>query len=143
VYEHNLYTDSLVKPFKDSIVSINFKNINTTGNKALDDLKAAVQKVKPGQAIDSGVMDGYLATDMFVQALKTAAKNGKSNITRANVQKAASTMTWQIKDLAGPTKYPASTVAPTPTCREVVVSDGTAWNTVEPYTCNTHAYPVK
>jgi ABC-type branched-subunit amino acid transport system substrate-binding protein len=142
-FEHNLYTDSLVKPFKDSIVAIPHHNINETGNAALDKLKASVEEVEPGTKIDSGVMYGYMATDMFLSALKKAANGDKSKITRDSVQKAAATQTWQIKDLAGPTKFPDSTVAPTPMCREIVKSDGTAWQTVVPYSCNTLSYKVK
>jgi hypothetical protein len=56
-------------------------------------------------------MAGYLSTDMFIQALKTAAKNGKSGITPANVQKAAMNQTWQTPGLAGPTIYPKATVS--------------------------------
>ena len=64
---------------------------------------------------------------MFIQALKTAAKKGKSDITPENVQKAAANQTWQIKGLAGPTTYPQSTVSAYPACSAEVLSDGTAW----------------
>ena len=48
------------------------------------------------------MMAGYLSTDMFIQALKTVAKKGKSNITPENVQKAAMNQTWQLKGLGDP-----------------------------------------
>jgi ABC-type branched-subunit amino acid transport system substrate-binding protein len=140
IFEHDLYTDSLVKPFKGTISAIPFANIDTPGDPNVAKLKAAVAKVKPDYKIDSGVMYGYLSTDMFISALKIAAKKGKSNITPEGVQKAAATQTWQIKGLAGPMKYPVATVHPVPLCREIVASDGTTWKTVEPYTCNTRAY---
>lgn len=142
VFEHDLYTDALVKPFAGSITSQSFQNV-TTKNAAYDKLRAAVEKVKPGQPIEVGVMYGYLGTDMFIQALKLAAKNGKSGITRANLQKVASTMTYELKGVAGPTKYPASTLDPTPMCRGVLKSNGKTWETVEPYTCNMKSYNVK
>jgi ABC-type branched-subunit amino acid transport system substrate-binding protein len=142
-FEHNIYTDLLVKPFEGSIVAIPHHNLNETGNAALEKLKASVAEISPGTKLDTGIIDGYLSTDMFIQALKKAAKGGKSNITRDRVQKAASTMTWQIKDLAGPTRYPASTVTPTPLCREVVKSDGTQWVTVVPFSCNDKGYKIK
>jgi ABC-type branched-subunit amino acid transport system substrate-binding protein len=140
--EHDLYTDALVKPFKGTISAIPFTNLDNTTDPVIAKLKAAVDKVQPGTPLDSGVMYGYLSTDMFIQALKTAAKNGKSGITQANVQKAAAHQTWQIKGLAGPISFPASTVHPVPLCREIVASDGATWNTVEPYACNTRAYKV-
>jgi ABC-type branched-subunit amino acid transport system substrate-binding protein len=142
-FEHNIYTDLLVKPFAGSIVAIPHHNLNETGNAALDKMKASVEQVKPGQQIDSGIMYGYLTTDMFISALKKAAAKGKANITRDSVQKAAATQTWELKGLAGPTEFPASTVAATPMCREIVKSDGTKWVTVVPYSCNTKRYVVK
>jgi ABC-type branched-subunit amino acid transport system substrate-binding protein len=141
-YEHELYTDLLVKPFAGSVTSQSFRNV-TTQNPGYDKLRAAVEASKPGTKVDVGVMYGYLSTDMFIQALKLAAKNGKSGITRQNVQKAASTMTWEVPGVAGPTKYPASTVTPTPMCREVMKSNGTSWETVEPFACNMKAYKLK
>ena len=142
-FEHNIYTDSLVKPFAGSIVAIPHHNLNETGNAALDKMKASVEQVEPGTQLDTGVVNGYLSADMFIAALKKAAEGGKANITRDRVQKAASTMTWELKGLAGPTKYPASTVAPTPLCREIVKSDGTQWVTVVPFSCNTTSYKLK
>jgi len=75
--------------------------------------------------------------------LKTVAKKGKSAITPEAVQKVASTQTWQIKGLAGPTSYPKSTVSPYPTCTSLVVSDGSKWSTVEPFGCSNKQFPVK
>jgi ABC-type branched-subunit amino acid transport system substrate-binding protein len=141
-YEHNIYTDALVKPFAGSIVALSFHNPNVS-NPGMDKMKASVAAVSPGTKVDSGVLYGYMEADMFIQALKKAAKGNKSNITRDSVQKAASTMTWELKGIAGPAKYPESTVKPTPMCREIVKSDGTAWNTVVPYSCNTLVYKVK
>jgi ABC-type branched-subunit amino acid transport system substrate-binding protein len=142
-FVHNLYTDALVKPFNGSMVGIPYHNLDATGNPALDKMKAAVAKVKPDQKIDTGVIYAYLMTDMFISALKKAANGKKANITPENVQKAAATQTWEIPGLAGPIKFPASTVSPTPLCRELVRSDGTTWQTVVPYHCSNTVYQVK
>ena len=142
-FESELYTDALVKPLAGSISAIPHHNLIETGNPTLEKMKASVEAVAPGTKLDSGVMYGYLETDMFIQALKKAANGKKANITRENVQKAAATQTWEIKGLAGPTKFPASTVASTPLCREIVKSDGTQWQTVVPFSCNTKGYKVK
>jgi hypothetical protein len=77
---------------------------------------------------------------MFIQALKTVAKKGKSNITPEAVQKAASTMTWQIKGFMGPIEYPKSTVMTHPACGTVAVSDGTTWVTKVPFSCSSKTY---
>ncbi len=141
VYQSFLYSDALLKPMNGSVAAINFVNLNES-TPALTQMKADVQAVKPGAAIDTGVATAYFTTDMFIQALKTAAKKGKSNITPEAVQKAASTQTWQIKGLAGPTKYPNSTVKSYPACTSLVLDDGTAWKTVQPFACSTKGYPV-
>ena len=108
-------------------------------------MKQDLDAYKPGtsERIDTATIAGYASTDMFIQALKTVAKKGKSNITPANVQKAAARQTWQIKGLAGPTTYPQSTVSPYPTCTALAMSDGTTWSTVEPFACSKKQYPVK
>jgi ABC-type branched-subunit amino acid transport system substrate-binding protein len=139
-FEHNSYDDRVAASFNGTIVANPFQN-PVDGGPAYDTLNKYVNEVKPGQKLDSGVLYGYLQTDMFIQALKTAAKS-KAGITRANLQKIAATQTWEVKGLAGPTTFPASTVTPTPLCRSVVKSDGTKWVTVEPYSCTTKTYKV-
>src|SRR5262249_20943145 len=123
-------------------VSTFYTNLNepTAG---VTQMKKDVNAVKPGVALDISVVSGYLSTDMFIQALKTAAKNGKSGITPENVQKAAAKQTWQIKGLAGPLQYPASTVKTTPYCNSISAdTDATAWKTVVPYSCSSKSYPI-
>jgi hypothetical protein len=135
-YQHFLYTDALVRPLANTYAQVNFLPVNTTGNKALDQMKADIEEFKPGSPIDSGAVTAYFATDMFIKALKTAAKQGTSSITPEAVQKAAMRQTWQLKGLGGPTHYPEATVKSTDACSAIVKSDGTAWETVVPYTCN-------
>ena len=78
----------------------------------MNQMKADFDAFQSGAAAkaDTGMVAGYLSTDMFIQALKKVAAKGKSNITPANVRKVASTLTWQIKGVAGPTTYPTATV---------------------------------
>jgi ABC-type branched-subunit amino acid transport system substrate-binding protein len=143
-FESNLYSDQLAKVFEGSIVAIPYQNPADATSPGIQKLTDALNKVKPGEKVDAGVLYGYMTTDMFVSALKKAyAKDGKAGITPDKVQQAAATQTWQIKDLAGPTKFPASTVKDTPSCRTIVKADGTGWTTVEPYSCTTLTYPVK
>jgi branched-chain amino acid transport system substrate-binding protein len=136
-----LYSDVLIKSMAGSTAFIFTENL-TAKTPALDQLRASVEAVKPGAAVDSGTAAGYTATDMFIQALKTIAKKGKANITPETLQAAAMNQTWKMPGLAGPTKYPQSVVAPTPYCLGLVLSDGTAWNTVEPFTCSAKRFPV-
>ena len=140
-YVSSLYSSFLTKAMDGSAANINFVNPseNTAG---LRQLKKDVAAVQPDAQIDSGVVASYAATDMFIQALKTIAKKGKSNITPENLQKAAMNQTWKIDGLAGPITYPNSTAAPYPTCNAEVQSDGTAWNTVTPFACSKKQFKV-
>ena len=65
------------------------------------------------------------------------------DITPENVQKVAVTLTFEIKGLYGPTKYPESNVISTPSCGAIVLANGTGWDTVEPYACSTKTYKVQ
>ena len=142
VYQSPLYSDLLLKPMKGSVASIQFVALNQS-NAAIDQIKSDVKAVAPKQAIDTGVLTGYWTTDMFIQALKTVVdKAGKSYISPANVQKAASTMTWQMKGLVGPVEYPAATQKSTPACTSIVLDTGTEWKTVVPYKCSSKGWPV-
>jgi hypothetical protein len=107
----------------------------------MDRMKADIEAVGTSASkINYGAMMGYTSTDMFIQALKTVAKKGKSNITPENVQKAASTMTWKMDGVMGATEYPKTTVYSYPSCLAVYDSNGTAWTTAVPLVCSTKTY---
>jgi ABC-type branched-subunit amino acid transport system substrate-binding protein len=143
IFNHSLYTDALVKPFAGSTVTLASENFAATGIPALDLMKADVEKTKPGQKIDSGVVAGYASTDMFLSVLKKVAKSGKPKITPENIRKAAAKNTWELKGLVGPTVYPTASNRPVPFCSALAISDGTKWNTLEDYSCSTKTYPIK
>ena len=143
IFQHALYTDAFVKTFKDTIVTASNANFNATGIPSLDQMNADITKVAPGTKMDGTVFSGYASTDMFIQALKQAAKGGKSAITPTNVQKIAAKQTWQMKGLTGPIVFPVATNVQEPYCTSLFESDGTTWNTVEPYSCSTKTYPDK
>jgi hypothetical protein len=81
-----LYSDFLIKSMAGSTAFIFTENL-TAKTPALDKLRASVEKVKAGAAVDSGTVAGYTATDMFISALKTIAKKGKANITPENCRR--------------------------------------------------------
>ena len=117
----------------------------TTSTPGMDAMKKDLNAWKAGEGdkVDSGTIAGYTSTDMFIQALKTAAKKGKSNITPEAVQAAAAKQTWELKGVAGPTSYPKATVNTYPNCNSLFSSDGAQWTTVVDYGCSTKTYPVK
>jgi ABC-type branched-subunit amino acid transport system substrate-binding protein len=145
-YISSLYSNILVKALSGSAANVPVVPLDATSNNAgLVTMEKQLDAFSPGasQKVDTATIAGYASTDMFIQALKTVAKKGKSNITPENVQKAAAKQTWQIQGLAGPTTYPNSTVSPYPTCTALTVSDGTTWKTVEPFACSKKQYKVK
>jgi ABC-type branched-subunit amino acid transport system substrate-binding protein len=145
-YISSLYSNFLTKALGGSAANVPVVPLDaTTNNAGLLQMEKDLDAYQAGasQKVDTATIAGYASTDMFIQALKTVAKKGKSNITPENVQKAAAKQTWQIKGLAGPTTYPQSTVSPFPTCTALTVSDGTTWKTVEPFACSKKQYKVK
>ena len=89
--------------------------------------------------MDLGTEFGYAPTDFFIQVLKKMKKQ-KMAITPENVQKVASTFTFELKGVKGPIEYPKATVMSYPACFSQFYSDGTKWETVVPYTCSTKTY---
>jgi len=67
------------------------------------------------------------------------AKDGKDAITPQAVRDAASTMTFEIEDLVGPTKYPAATVK-SPGCSSLMIDDGTQFKTITAFTCSARSF---
>jgi hypothetical protein len=90
----------------------------------------SIHKQDPNAALSLGTLAGYFAADMFIQALKAAGKNA----TTAAIQKAAAKMTYQIKDVIGPTTYPAAYTLGT-SCAQLAKSDGAAFQVVVKYGC--------
>jgi Periplasmic binding protein len=136
-YWSALYDPRLVSLFKGALSLASFQPTEAP-TPAVDQLKTDVNAIKSGAALDSGTVAAYLSADFFIQALKKAG----SSPTPEKVQAAAAKMTYQLKGLAGPTKYPDSHVIPTPACGALVLSDGTANSVVAPYSCSTKKYPV-
>ncbi|MEX0665926.1 MAG: ABC transporter substrate-binding protein [Acidimicrobiia bacterium] len=100
---------------------------------AVQEFLDAVEAVAPGEAINQPTIAGYLAADMFIEALKKAGKNP----TPEKIQKAAAKMTYGIDGFVGPTKYPKGFKAGTP-CGQLVASDGTEWTIQVPFQCFTN-----
>jgi ABC-type branched-subunit amino acid transport system substrate-binding protein len=144
IYVHGIYSDALVKPMAGSVAFGPYVNLQepTPGYKQM---KADMDAFEPGSSskIDFGSLVGYTSTDMLIQALKKVAAKGKSNITPENVQKAASTMTFKIDGIFGPTEYPNATVYSYPACLSMNESDGVKWTTAVPLTCDKTKFSPK
>ena len=96
-FTHGLFTDALVKPFEGSYVNNPVVNPAepTAGN---IQMKKDLEALQPGleSNVDLGTEFGYAATDFFIQVLKKMKKQ-KMAITPENVQKVASTFTFELK----------------------------------------------
>jgi ABC-type branched-subunit amino acid transport system substrate-binding protein len=112
---------------------------NSRPNPGLTQMQDAFNALTPGTQLSFANVFGYFGASMFVDALK---KVGNDD-TPSAVQKALATQTWQIKGLVGPTKYPASTVTPTPYCQELLSdnADG-SFTTLAPYSCSYKSFKV-
>ena len=79
---------------------------------------------------------------MFIQAVKNSLKTSKT-LTSVSIQKAASKMTYQVKDTVGPTTYPASFKYSVKACATLEYdADGTSFAIAQPYYCTTKTYPI-
>ena len=138
-YYSNLYADQLIPAMKGSYANVTFAPFDNATD-GYNELKKYMSEIKPDYSIDSGAFSAWASTDMFIQALKAAAKDG--GISPENVQAKAATQTWEIKGFAGPTKYPDATTRSTPSCGALTYDDGTAWKTVVPFSCSEKGWPV-
>jgi len=103
---------------------------SASSNPNMQKVVDSITKQNPEATLSLGTLAGYFAADMFIQALKAAGKNA----TTSSIQKAASKMTYQIKDVIGPTVYPAAYTLGT-SCAQLAMSNGAAFSVVVPFDC--------
>jgi ABC-type branched-subunit amino acid transport system substrate-binding protein len=138
-YYSNLYSDALLAAMKGTYANVTFAPFDTPTD-GLTEMKKYMAEIKPDYAPDTGAFSAWASTDMFVQALKAAAKSG--GISPENVHDKALNQTWQIKGFAGPTRYPDSQKVSTPGCGALTYDDGTAWKTLVPFSCSEKTWPI-
>jgi hypothetical protein len=138
---HGLYSDALVKAFNGSYVNHPYPNFSVTNSSGLNQMKKDIDAYQPGASakLDLGDVFGYTSADLFITALKKAAAKGKSGITPENVQKAASTLHWELPQFMK-VEYPKATVMQYPSCFSNSKSDGTAWVPVNDWSCSNKTY---
>jgi len=127
------YSSILLQALKDSYVFVQFAGFEAN-SKGIKQMDTDVQAFKPGASKTIGLAGAYFGADMFIQAIKLALKTNKT-LTTAAIQKAASGMTYQIKDTVGPTIYPKSYQISNQSCATLLLDDGTAFSIVQPFTC--------
>jgi ABC-type branched-subunit amino acid transport system substrate-binding protein len=135
VFQSPLY-DPRTAPALGGTISQAF--FNTDSSPAMQQMLKDFDAVDPDAQLTLGSTAAYFAADMFIEALKKVGRN----VTPDNVQQALAHQTWKIDGLAGPTTYPDSTVLPTPSCKNIVLSDGKQWTSAVPYKCSDKQIPV-
>ncbi len=140
-YLSPFYSPILIQSLKGAYVFVQFAGFeaDSPGIKKMND---QIEAFKPGTKPSLTLAAGYFSADMFIKAVQASLKTSKT-LTSASVQKAASQMTYQIKDTIGPTVYPASFKLGTQACSTLYYdADGTAFDIVQPFKCTTKTYPV-
>jgi ABC-type branched-subunit amino acid transport system substrate-binding protein len=125
------YDPRLVSSSKGQTAFTQFDLPEDTSNSTMQKIVASIKQANGNKTITQPQLAGYFAADMFIQALK---KTGK-NLTPEALAKAAGSMTYEIKGIIGPTKYPRSQTygAPCGTLAQDV--DGVSYKIVAPYAC--------
>jgi ABC-type branched-subunit amino acid transport system substrate-binding protein len=138
---HGLYSDILVKAFDGSYTNEPYPDFSQTNSPGLNQMKKDIDAYQAGSAakLDLGDVFGYTAADLFITALQKVAAKGKSNITPANVQKAASTLHWELPGFMK-VQYPKATVMQFPSCFSNTKSNGTAWVPINQWSCSNKTY---
>lgn len=135
-FQTSLFSDLLVQPLEGTVAAAFY---NTEPNEGLTQMQEDLEAFEPGTEVSATNAYAYFAADMFIQALKEVG----TDITPEAVQEALATQTWEIEGFVGPTRYPDSTVASTPSCNALLESDGTSWQVLEPFSCSDTQHPVE
>ena len=101
------YSPLLIKALKGAYVFVQFAGFeaDSPGIKTMNDTDREVQAGH--QALSGARRPATSRRTSSSPAVKASLKTSKT-LTSASVQKAASKMTYQVKDTVGPTQYPAS-----------------------------------
>jgi ABC-type branched-subunit amino acid transport system substrate-binding protein len=134
------YSPILLKALQGSYIFVQFAGFEAQ-TKAIEQMKNDINAVKPNAPGSISLAGGYYAADMFIASVKAALKKSKT-LTSASIQKAASTLKYQVKDAIGPTNYPNSYTEQDQACSTLLYDDGSAFKIAQPYRCTTKMYPV-
>ncbi len=128
------YSNLLLKSLEGYYVFVQFSSFES-GTPAIKQMLSDVESFKPGTPQTIGLVGGYYAADMFVQAVKAALKTNKT-LTTASIQKAMAKFSYTVKGAIGPTTWP-SALSIGNGCATLLYDDGTAFSISQPYTCST------
>ncbi len=125
---HTTYDPTVAAASATDDVIINTASVESTAPQMAS--IAATLKAAGVADIGEPALYGYLSADYLVQLLKATGPD----LTPQRFQQVASTYTYKIPNVVGPTYYPAGFQAGAP-CGEMVYSNGTKWTVAVPYSC--------
>ncbi len=138
------YTGTVLTPFYSNLLLkslvgfypyVQFAGFES-GTPAIKQMLSDVESFKPGTPQTIGLVGGYYAADLFIQAVKAAQKANKT-LTTASIQKAMQKFTYQVKGAIGPTTWPSAFSIGNGCATLLYDTDGTAFTISQPYTCST------
>ena len=122
--------------------TVTLATYNNAPNTGLTTMQNAMNAVVPGtQLTGYANVPAYFDTAMFATAVH-AVQVKKQAITPQNVQKALSAIKWSIPGLVGPISYPASTVAGTPYCSQLLAYTAGSTKSIYSYSCSSKVFKV-
>jgi ABC-type branched-subunit amino acid transport system substrate-binding protein len=130
------YSNLLLKSLQGDYVFVQFSGFESN-TPAIQQMLSDVNSFKPGTPQTIGLVGGYYAADMFVQAVKAALKSNKT-LTTASIQKVMQNYSYTVKGAIGPTNWPSAFSIGNGCSTLLYDADGTAFTISQPYTCNTN-----
>jgi len=123
------YAPQLAPAAKSMLADSTFATAEATNLPAMKSIVATL-KAAGVNPIGEPELVGYFSADMFVKILQAVGPD----LTPERFRQAAASFTYQIPGIVGPSSYPAGFQVG-PSCGEILSSNGTKWNIVEPYSC--------
>jgi Periplasmic binding protein len=125
---HTTYDPSVAAASATDDVILNTASVESTAPQ----MASIASTLRAAGVTDIGepALYGYLSADYLVQLLKATGPD----LTQQRFQQVASSFTYRIPNVVGPTYYPAGFQAGAP-CGEMVYSNGTKWTVSVPYSC--------
>jgi ABC-type branched-subunit amino acid transport system substrate-binding protein len=133
------YTNLLLKSLGGDYLYVQFSSFESQ-TPAIKQMLSDVESFKPGTPQTIGLVGGYYAADLFINALKQALKQKKA-LTTAVVQKAMQSYAYTVKGAVGPTTWPGAFNVGNG-CATLLYDDGSAFSVSQSYTCNTNYIKV-
>jgi hypothetical protein len=131
IIEHSTYAPSVTATAKGEYAENTFATVETAPtNPGMRKIIAALN-AQGVTSIGQPELSAYFSAEMFIQILEKVGPN----LTPERFRQVASTFTFSIPHIVGPSSYPAGFQVGAP-CGEIVYSNGVKWTVASPYECS-------